>query len=321
MSELAHDDDTDDRYDPSLAKGTPLTWLDIEQAAQALADRHRDHPIVGIYGVPTGGAPVAVMVSRMLRLPLLEQPVPGALVVDDLVDTGRTLVQYAENGYAVDALFRKPWSPQAIAPRAVLRRTWLRFPWEREDGAPVDAVIRLLQFLGEDPTRDGLLATPARVIRALSEMTSGYGADVAAILNVTFEMPVERPGKRGAITVRRLPFSSMCEHHMLPFTGHATIGYVPADNRVVGLSKLARLLDAFAHRLQVQERLTDQIVDALVEHLAPAGAFAVVDAHHTCMSLRGVRKHGEMLTSSFRGVCEQPEFEPMALAMHRPTVA
>lgn len=303
---------TDDDTTTLMLPGT-VTWAEVRQGARAMADRWRgDRWVTGVYGVPTGGAPLAVMVADELGLPLVDHPQPGTLVVDDLVDTGATLRAYVEQGHGVDALYRKPWSPTDLCPEATLRDEWLRFPWERDDGAPVDAVVRLLQFIGEDPTRDGLADTPTRVVKAWSDLTSGYRDDVASILSTSFDVGYAD----NLVVVARVPFTSMCEHHMLPFIGHATLGYVPTD-RVVGLSKLARLVDAFARRLQVQERLTMELVEAMVEHMAPAGAAAIVEGTHSCMSMRGIRKSATMITSHYTGTCNTPERRAEMLSLHR----
>ena len=175
--------------------------------------------------------------------------------------------------------------------------------------AAAAAVTDLLAFIGEDPSREGLLDTPARVARALLEMTSGYGVDIEALLTRTFESD----GYGGLVIVRGVDFVSMCEHHMLTFTGKATVGYIPGTqggcSRVVGLSKLARLVDAFARRLQVQERMTEQIADAIEEHLQPEGIGVVITATHSCLAHRGAGKaNAEMVTSSLRGVLmDKPE--------------
>lgn len=273
-----------------------LTWNDITGKAKELADRHRNHSsaMQYIYGVPQGGSPVAIMVAAELGLTLVEEPVAGkTLIVDDLVDTGNTLNKYRDQGFTVDALYRKPWSPEALAPNATTVEEWLGFPWEKDDGQPTDAVIRLLQHIGEDPTRDGLLETPKRVCKAMREMTVGYSMNPAEILSKSFDVHHDE-----MISITGVDYFSLCEHHMLPFYGKATIAYIPNPGaRIVGLSKLARLLECYSKRLQVQERMTNQIAEAIVEHLDPRGVGVVISGHHTCMSARGVQKHGEMITS------------------------
>ena len=299
-----------------------LTWNDISDEVDKLCERH-SHPTgssktpTGVYGIPTGGAVVATMVAQRLGLPLRETPDdPTTLVVDDLVDTGRTMKAVRPDaGPFVDALFRKPWSPASYAVNATLTEAWLAFPWEKDDGDPVDAVIRLLQHIGEDPTRDGLLETPRRVTKAWRELTKGYNDNPEEILSKTFDVACDE-----MVVVRQLPFTSLCEHHILPFIGHATIAYVPTD-RVVGLSKLARLVDCFANRLQVQERMTMQLADAVEEHLRPLGVGVVVSAQHTCMSMRGIKKNGDTVTSAMRGVFRtKPEARAELLALHQAPV-
>ncbi len=276
-----------------------LSWADIQHEAHRVAERNAGSALSSVYGIPTGGAPVAVLVAERLGLPLADTPEPGrTLVVDDLVDTGTTMNRYVMRGFHCDALYRKPIAPAGFAPNATLVDGWLTFPWEKNDGDPTDAVLRLIQHIGEDPTRDGLRDTPKRVIKALRELTSGYERDPASILGTTFEV-----GHDQMIVLRSVPFASLCEHHMLPFIGTATVGYVPApDGKVVGLSKLARLVEAYARRLQVQERLTDQIAKAIEDHLDVIGVGVVIKANHTCMSLRGIGKAAEMVTSRMTGV-------------------
>ena len=279
-----------------------VTWEDLEVEADRIADTWRGK-VSAVYGIPTGGVPLALMVASRIGVPMANDWHIGSaiLVVDDLIDTGRTMSKYGGSTFR-DAAFRKPYSPIALAPRARVMDEWLWFPWEHDKGDPEDAVVRMLQFINEDPTRDGLQETPRRVVKALKEMTVGYDTDINKILGVTFDVDCDE-----MIVVRDIPFSSLCEHHMLPFTGTATVGYVPGK-RVVGLSKIARLVDAYAKRLQVQERLTSQIADAMVEHLKPKGVGVVIKGQHSCMSLRGVGKAGVMMTSALRGVMrDKPE--------------
>lgn len=164
--------------------------------------------------------------------------------------------------------------------------------------SPEEAVRALLSSVGEDPAREGLVETPKRVAKAWREMTGGYAQDPAEILSKVF--PSE--SSNSMVLVRGVPFVSMCEHHCLPFTGVAHVAYLPSPGGVVGLSKLARLVHCYAKRLQVQERLTKQIVDALTLHLKPLGAACVVEASHSCMAMRGVRAAATMVTSELQGV-------------------
>ncbi len=152
----------------------------------------------------------------------------------------------------------------------------------------------LLRFIGEDPEREGLRETPARVVKAMAEHFGGYGEDPEQHLRRTF---TEVEGYDELVLVSDIEVYSHCEHHMVPFVGKAHVAYIP-DGRVVGLSKLARVVDIFAHRLQVQEKLTAQIADAIHEVLAPQGVAVIIQAQHFCMCYRGVRKPGSWTTTS-----------------------
>ena len=162
------------------------------------------------------------------------------------------------------------------------------------------AVEILLRWTGDDPSREGLRDTPKRVVKAFEEFYSGYQDDAASVLSRVFE---EVRGYDDLVLVRDISFSSHCEHHMVPFFGMAHVAYYPSETGVVGLSKLARLVDVFAKRLQTQEALTAEIVGAIDRHLRPRGCAVMLEAEHMCMSMRGVRKHGaETVTTQFTGI-------------------
>lgn len=167
------------------------------------------------------------------------------------------------------------------------------------DHARIEAAVReILLAVGEDPDRDGLIETPARVARAYAETFAGLRQSPAELLETTFDVEHEE-----LILVRDIALYSVCEHHLVPFHGVAHVGYIPGpDGQVTGLSKLARLVDVFAKRPQVQERLTTQIAEALETHLHPRGVIVVIEAEHLCMSMRGVRRPGaRTITSAVRG--------------------
>jgi GTP cyclohydrolase I len=167
-----------------------------------------------------------------------------------------------------------------------------------------DAVRTLLRWAGDDPEREGLRDTPLRVARAWKEYCAGYGEDPAQHLDRVFE---EVGGYDDIVLLTGIPFQSHCEHHMAPITGKASIAYLPKD-RVVGISKLARVLHGFARRLQVQERLTAQVADCIWERLQPQGVAVVIEAQHGCMTARGVRTPGVgMVTSRMMGVFREDE--------------
>ena len=156
------------------------------------------------------------------------------------------------------------------------------------------AVRTLLRWAGDDPSREGLRDTPKRVVRAYEEYFNGYGQDPVAILRRTFE---ETNGYDEMVVLRDIDFRSHCEHHVAPIVGRAHIGYLP-DNRVIGISKLARVVDLFARRLQIQEKLTAEIADSIETVLQPRGVGVVIEAAHHCMTTRGVRKEGVLMVTS-----------------------
>ena len=174
------------------------------------------------------------------------------------------------------------------------------------------AVREILLAIGEDPDRDGLSQTPARVARSYVEIFAGMRQNPEDVLTTTFEI-----GHEELILVRDIEVYSTCEHHLVPFHGVAHVGYIPGrDGRVTGLSKLARLVDVYARRPQVQERMTSQIADAMVEHLKPLGVLVVVECEHLCMSMRGVRRPGSRtVTSAVRGQMRNPATRAEAMGL------
>ncbi len=183
------------------------------------------------------------------------------------------------------------------------------------DGPRIERAVReILEAIGEDPNREGLLETPARVARAYEEIFGGLRQRASDVLSTTFDL-----GHDELVLVRDIPVHSVCEHHLVPFMGVAHVGYVPdALGRITGLSKLARLVDVYARRPQVQERLTAQIADALETELAPRGVIVVIECEHLCMAMRGVRKPGAVtVTSSVRGVLRETAARSEAMSLLR----
>lgn len=192
-------------------------------------------------------------------------------------------------------------------------------PPEGIDLARIEKAVReILLAVGEDPDRDGLQRTPTRVAEMYAEIFSGLHEDPARHLVTTFEANHDE-----MVLVRDIPMYSNCEHHLTPFHGHARVAYIPGvDGRITGLSKIARLVDGFAKRPQVQERLTTDIADALVDALQPRGAFVLIEAEHLCMSMRGVRKPGALtVTSAVRGLFkDNPATRAEVMALLGPNV-
>ncbi|GAA1680899.1 GTP cyclohydrolase I FolE [Kribbella sp. NPDC056951] len=181
------------------------------------------------------------------------------------------------------------------------------------DHARAERAIRELLFaIGEDPDRDGLRDTPARVARSYAEITAGLGQRPEDVLSTTFELEHDE-----MVLVKDIEVWSVCEHHLVPFTGVAHVGYIPnRDGRITGLSKLARLVDVYAKRPQVQERLTTQIAESLVELLEPRGVIVVIECEHLCMTMRGVRKPGaKTITSAVRGQLRNPVTRAEAMSL------
>ena len=296
-----------------------LQTSEVIAAAQAVANFvRRDYPTGAVlYGIPRGGVPAVYAVLSQLdraRYGLTDFLQHADVIVDDIYDSGATAARYLAQKpmarfYPLIGKDRDMDAGYYIKPD-----TWVVFPWEQsEEGSAEDIVTRMLQFIGEDPAREGLRETPARVIKAWKEWFDGYGMDEADIFK-TFQDGAEKCDEM--VIVRDIPVESFCEHHMAAFTGVAHVGYIP-DGKIIGLSKIARLVRMYSHRLQVQERLTNQIADAMDKHLAPKGVAVVIEAAHTCMSSRGARVHGtQTITSALRGVIkDKPEARAEFLAL------
>lgn len=264
------------------------------------AQRPRNRPagaLLRAYAVPRGGVPAAYALRQHCEFELVDRPEDADVFIDDLIDSGATCERYCDEhpGKPFFALIDKRENTE-------FKGLWIVFPWEvADDGADEsghDIIVRLLQLVGEDAEREGLLETPARVVKAWRHWCSGYGKDPAKLLKV-FGDGAERHDQM--VTVKDIPIYSHCEHHLAPIFGTATISYIP-NGKIVGLSKLSRLADMFARRLQVQERLTDQIADALFEHLEAKGVGVVIKARHMCMESRGICQQGHhTVTTALRG--------------------
>jgi GTP cyclohydrolase I len=258
----------------------PITW-------DAILERLRALPSGLYYGVPRGGAVIAGLLhATNHKCSAVDSPEKADFILDDLIDSGRTRAAYAKYGKPFLALFDKQTDP-------AVKGRWLVFPYEGQAEQDIeDSVVRQLEFIGEDPNREGLKATPARVVRAWSELYGGYKKDPAEILRTFSEGACDE-----MVVLKGVDFYSTCEHHMMPFFGTASVGYVP-KGRVLGISKVARLVEIFARRLQIQERLTTQVAEALAETLNPLGVMVVVKAQHLCMMARGVAKQNAIMTTS-----------------------
>jgi len=278
-----------------------LKQQELMGLAGALAQRidkyFKERPALkrSIYPIPRGGVPVAYMLSAVgLQVSISDNPNSAELFVDDLIESGATSEAFTDN-------FNKPVMTliDKRLTRSAYHKKWLVFPWEETavKGAE-DHIVRLLQYVGEDSRRGGLLETPKRALKAWDFWTSGYDQDPKAVLKV-FEDGAENVDQM--VMVKDIPLYSHCEHHMAAIFGTCTVAYIP-NGKIVGLSKLSRLVNIFARRLQVQERLTNQIADALQEHLNPLGVGVQIKARHMCMESRGVCQQGHhTITTALHG--------------------
>lgn len=270
-----------------------MSWEEVYSRLHNNILRHLDITKNRVWGIPRGGTWVAAMSGLAI-----EEPIKADVFVDDIIDSGKTAAEYRTR-------FHKPIlvivDKQHNKEDAKLG--WVVFPWEhiqQELKGPTNAVVRLLEFIGEDPLRDGLLETPNRVLNALEEMTFGYWSKPEDILEKRFPLDND-----DMVIVSPIPFTSLCEHHLLPFSGVVHFGYIPSTH-LVGLSKIPRLVLSFTQRLQTQERLTNEIASTFNELVKPIGVGVVVKAHHSCVGCRGVKQPTtNMITSAMLGVMRE----------------
>ena len=251
-----------------------------------------------IYGVPKGG----MIVAGFLKYAENTFDINRAnIILDDVIDSGTTRQKYQEKYPDKDFV--------ALIDKIGEELTdWVVFPWEMEHPGGEDNIheniLRQIEYIGEDPNRSGLIDTPKRVVKAWDEIFAGYSQNPQDVFT-TFD---EKEQIGGLVYLKNIEFFSMCEHHMLPFYGQAHIGYIP-NGPVIGISKLARLLDIYARRLQIQERIADQVTNDIMQYLKPLGAACIIEAKHLCIACRGVKKqHSIMGYSSVKGVfMDKPE--------------
>ena len=261
-----------------------LTWTDVQARVMARLGEFRG---AKLWGIPRGGSIVAGLIKLQAPsdITIVTSPMTAEIIVDDLVDSGRTARQAVEKyDVPVVPLYDK---------HAEFGDEWVSFPWETET-ATQDAqsfVQRSLEHIGADVSSEGLQRTPERVVASWSEIYSGYAASSPADLLTWFEDPTDE-----MIVLQDIEFYSTCEHHMLPFFGAVAVGYIP-EGKIIGVSKFARLVDLYARRLQVQERLTRQIGEALEEHVESVAVS--VRGQHLCMMARGVKQGRTVMTTNY----------------------
>jgi GTP cyclohydrolase I len=265
-----------------MSEKTLITYERLQQDAHTLAKKLNKDNYTGIYGIPRGGVPVAVFLSMHLGLPLVDTISEDTLIVDDLVDSGKTIEQYrGKNDVAV--LYRKSHSPIEGDDLFIVDTidAWIEFPYEDTQTDVEENFRRILEHLGEDPTREGLVETPKRYIKFMKQFLTKDDFNFTAF---------DAEGYDEMIVQKDIPFFSLCEHHIAPFFGTATVAYIPGK-KIVGLSKLARTVKHYAANFQNQERITSQVAERLEKELNPVGVAVTISARHFCMEMRGVKTH------------------------------
>jgi len=288
--------------------------IDILAAMVQKSCQIYNHKYSAIYGVPQGGVVPAQALSNLLKIKLTtdykKYKAKNILIVDDLMDSGQTIKAFANYDVAVlgkksNTLERKSKKQTFIG--GDFPDEWIHFWWEpsveKGVGGIHDNVTRILEYIGENPSREGLVETPKRIVKSWGKLFEGYGQQPKNIMKIFADGACDE-----MVLLKDIELYSMCEHHMLPFFGKCHIAYIP-NHKVIGISKLARLMEIYARRMQIQERIGDQITTALMKYLEPLGAACIIEAQHFCMKARGIEKQNSiMVTSSLKGVfLEQPE--------------
>lgn len=258
-----------------------------------------------LFGVPKNGVFVShamlgsITDKTQKRDSTIGSPYANSIIVDDLIDSGKTLEKYKNHKKAV--LYVKNKNKKKVDYYVREIEGWIQFPWESDDEME-KSIERQLQYIGEDTSRDGLAGTAKRVLKSWTHLYSGYGQNPKDHLKV-----FEKGSYDQMVLLKDIEFYSTCEHHLQPFFGRAHIAYLPGK-KVIGISKLARILETFSRRLQIQERIGEQITDFLIKELGAKGAGCVLEAKHFCMVARGVEKQNSvMVTSSLKGNFRKPE--------------
>ena len=246
-----------------------ISWEEIIKRVNKL-DKSKKY-----YGVPRGGQYIAAMLNPVDTIEEAD------IIIDDLLDSGKTKQDYAKHDKPFIVIFNKQTEEE-------LKGKWLVFPWEVKEEPVENNFVRILQYLGEDPTREGLKETPKRYIKFMKEFLAPKEFKFTCF---------DAEGTDEMIVQTNIPFYSLCEHHIAPFFGVANIAYIP-NGKIVGLSKLARTIDLYANRFQNQERITTQVAERIQEELEPLGVAVTLKAQHLCMCMRGVKKHDTWTTTS-----------------------
>jgi len=270
-----------------------MTWEQVFQKLKTI-----DFPDNIVYGIPNGGM---ILSAFLKNAKVTHNPQLATVILDDIIDSGKTMEQYHIKfpGKLYVGIIDKKGNKSDYQN---WKNTWIVFPWEmdhpgKKEESVQDNIFRLLQYIGENVEREGLQDTPNRVVKMYGEIFKGYKQDPKDILTV-----FAADGYDEIILLKDIEIYSICEHHMLPFFGKAHVAYIPND-KIVGISKLARLVDIFARRLQIQERIGDQVTSVIMDLLNAKAAACIIEANHMCMRMRGVEKqNSNMVTSSMKGL-------------------
>jgi GTP cyclohydrolase I len=281
---------------------TTLTHSQYEKAIIRAAEKAASFKtrFANVFGIPRGGHYPATIVANSLGIPQIFDPTRirkgKTLLVDDLVDSGKTRDEWKKRtGCPFLAVYVASEADADFFGAKKKPNDWIVFPDESGSGIEENAK-RILQYIGEDVTREGLIETPKRMRRAWDEVFAGYKTNPHDLVKTFVQGTCKE-----IVILKHAEFFSYCEHHFFPFFGHCSIGYLP-NKKVIGVSKLARLLDCYSRRMQIQERMTTQIADFLEKELDALGVYVVCEGVHFCMTSRGVRKQdASMITSAIRG--------------------
>lgn len=252
-----------------------------------------------LYPIPRGGYKIAIELSKILNIPIItnkENINKNTLIVDDLIDSGKTIQEFNKYDTAVLFIKNKKNKLATYYVQELKQNEWIKFPDEK-DNEIEKHIERILQYIGENTSREGLIETPKRMKKAYDEIFAGYKENPKDLMKTFKEGTCNE-----MVILKNCEFYSTCEHHFLPFFGHISIGYIPYK-KVIGISKLARLVDCFSKRMQIQENMTTQIADCIMKELSARGVMVICEAQHFCMKSRGVKKqNASMVTSAIRGV-------------------
>jgi len=262
-----------------------ISWQEIDDKIEKIKKEWKG---AKIWGVPKNGLILS------LRTGFNEDDIEKAdVILDDIIDSGNTKQR-------IVSIF--PSKPFVALYEKKEENVWYKFPWETQENDIEQNIVRILEYIGEDAKREGLIETPKRIVKSWDKLYGGYKQSPKGILSKVFTQKYDE-----IVLLKNIELYSTCEHHLLPFYGKAHIAYIP-NGKVVGISKLARLLECFSRRLQIQERLCNEVVDALEENLKPKGGACIIEAQHFCMTSRGIEKQNSvMTTSALRGAFREKQ--------------